>query len=167
LVVPTRHGNSRAVPTPRANKSSHVAGSAPFLADTVGQSHSLNDATNMNTKRTTHGDQWSPCVVRRAGHDKQYPDLLPCPTDDARTAEKPVGRAPKKGYATPLLPNGCRILKKWGQRLPRCGHIARLRAHRLQASTTTSISQVLRLVTVTSCRCQQHSHACSRPRRLR
>ena len=103
MVVPTRHGNSRAVPTPRANKSSHVAGSAPFLADTVGQSHSLNDATNMNPKRNTHGEHWSPCVFRRPGHEEQYPDLLPCPTDDARTAEKPVGRAPKKGYARHLL----------------------------------------------------------------
>ena len=106
MVVPTRHGNSRAVPTPRANKSSHVAGSAPFLADTVGQSHSLNDATNMNPKRNTHGEHWSPCVFRRPGHEEQYPDLLPCPTDDARTAEKPVGRAPKKGYARhPLIPS--------------------------------------------------------------
>ena len=56
--------------------------------------------TNMNPKRTMHGEHWSPCIVRRAGHDKQYPDLQPCPTDDARTAEKPVGRAPKKGYCT-------------------------------------------------------------------
>ena len=58
----TSHGNSQAAPTPRANKSCHVADSAPFLADTVWRSHSFNDATNMNTKRNTHGDHWSPCV---------------------------------------------------------------------------------------------------------
>ena len=44
-----RHGNSRAAPTTRANKSCHVAGSAPFLADMVWRSHSFNDATNMKT----------------------------------------------------------------------------------------------------------------------
>ena len=103
MVVPTRHGNSRAVPTPRANFCCHVARSAPFRAETVGQSHSLNGMTNMNTKRTTHGDQWSPCVVRRAGHDKQKCDLWPCPTHDAPASEKPVGRRPKKGYAGPPL----------------------------------------------------------------
>ena len=42
------------------------------------------------TKRNTHVDQWSPCVFRRAGHEKQRGDLWLCQTHDARTAEKPV-----------------------------------------------------------------------------
>ena len=41
-VAPISHGNSQAAPTPRANKSSHVAGSAPFLADMVLRSPNFN-----------------------------------------------------------------------------------------------------------------------------
>ena len=54
------------------------------------RSYNFNDVTNMNTKRNAHGDQWSPCAFRRAGHDKRYMALRPCRTHDARTAEKPV-----------------------------------------------------------------------------
>ena len=104
MVAPISHGNSRAAPTPRANKSCHVAGSAPFLADMVLRSHSFNDATNMNTKRNTHGDQWSPCVFRRAGHEKQRGDMWLCQTHDAPASEKPVRHRPKMGYAVdPLM----------------------------------------------------------------
>ena len=48
MVVPTRHGNSRAVPMPRANFSPHVARSAQFVANTVGHGSSFTFATNMH-----------------------------------------------------------------------------------------------------------------------
>ena len=68
----------------------HVARSAPFHADTVGQSKSLNGATSEHENRNMHGEHDSPCIFRTAGHDNQKCDLWPCPTHDAPASEKPV-----------------------------------------------------------------------------
>ena len=113
MVVPTRHGNSRAVPTPRANFSRHVAGSAPFVADTVGQSHSFDAPMNVHALRNMHGDHCSPCIFRAVRHDNQYCALPPCKTHDARTQKKPVRRPVKKGYAVPPLPAHACAVALW------------------------------------------------------
>ena len=92
MVAPTSHSNSRAELARCAHFCCHVARSAPFRADTVLRSHSLNGMTSGRELRNMHGEHDSPCIFRTAGHDNQKRDLWPCRTHDMPlpASEKPV-----------------------------------------------------------------------------
>ena len=99
MVALISHGHS----CRRANNCCHVAHAAPFLADTVWQSHSLSSSLSAHAERNAHGGVRSPCAFRCASSDEQRGDLGLCQTSDASAAIKPVSRHRKKGYAVDVL----------------------------------------------------------------
>ena len=104
MVALISHGHSWTVPTRRANNCCHAAHAAPFLADTVWQSHSLSSSVSAHAERNAHARLRSPCAFLSASSDEQRGGLGLCQTHDASAAIKPVPRRPEKGYASPLLP---------------------------------------------------------------
>ena len=103
------YGHSWTVPTRRANNCCHAAHAAPFLADTVWQSHSLSSLASAHAERNMHARLRSPCCTFPSASTKQRRaeqrgGLGLCQTHDASAAIKPVPRRPEKGYAVDVLP---------------------------------------------------------------
>jgi hypothetical protein len=104
LVALISHDHSWTVPTRRANNCCHAAHAAPFLADTVWQSHSLSSLASAHAERNMHARLRSPCTFPSASSDEQRGGLGLCQTHDASAAIKPVPRRPEKGYAVEANP---------------------------------------------------------------
>ena len=100
----SQHGHSWTVmPTRRANNCCHAAHAAPFLADTVWQSHrhSLSSSAYMPSEIRMHDSRLHAVSMRYVSkRNKQRGGLGLCQTHDASAAIKPVPRRPEKGYAT-------------------------------------------------------------------
>ena len=107
MVALISHDHSWTVPTRRANNCCHAAHAAPFLADTVWQSHSLSSLASAHAERNMHARLRSPCTFPSASSDEQRGGLGLCQTHDASAAIKPVPRRPEKGYAVDVLAARC------------------------------------------------------------
>ena len=93
---------------PRELFFSHVARSAPFLADTVWQIHSLSARDSAHAEQMWHGQVRSPCHKRSASSDEQRVDLGLCQTQRRRDrAQKAGGPTPGKGVRC-VRPNDSR-----------------------------------------------------------
>ena len=100
------HGHSWTVPTRRANNCCHTAHAAPFLADTVWQSHSLSSSVSVHAERNAHARLRSPCAFRSASSDEQRGGLGLCQTHARRIRGHKTGApTPRKGVRYSLVPS--------------------------------------------------------------